>query len=100
MIVFNTLSGKKEEFIPQGDTVTMYICGVTVYDDCHIGHAMSYIIFDAIRRYMEYKGYKIKHVQNFTDVDDKIINRANQMGITVEELSTKYISEYFKDMDG
>lgn len=99
MIVFNTLSGKKEEFIPQGDTVTMYICGVTVYDDCHIGHAMSYIIFDAIRRYMEYKGYKIKHVQNFTDVDDKIINRANQMGITVEELSTKYISEYFKDMD-
>jgi cysteinyl-tRNA synthetase len=99
MIVFNTLSGKKEEFIPQSNIITMYICGVTVYDDCHIGHAMSYIIFDAIRRYLEYKGYKIKHIQNFTDIDDKIINRAKQIGITTEDLANKYISEYFKDMD-
>ncbi len=99
MIIYNTLTRKKEGFIPQGDTVTMYICGVTVYNDCHIGHAMSYIIFDAIRRYLEYKGYKIKHVQNFTDIDDKIINRANQLHTTAGELSEKYINEYFKDMD-
>lgn len=99
MIIFNTLSGKKEEFIPQSNVVSMYVCGVTVYDNCHIGHAMSYIIFDAIRRYLEYKGYQIKHIQNFTDIDDKIINRAKQMGIAAEELANKYISEYFKDMD-
>lgn len=99
MKVFNTLSGQKEEFLPQGDTVTMYVCGVTVYDDCHIGHAMSYVIFDVIRRYLEFRGYKVKHVQNFTDIDDKIINRAQELGISPQELAQKYISEYFEDMD-
>ncbi len=99
MKIFNSLSGKKEEFLPIGDTVTMYVCGVTVYDDCHIGHAMSYIIFDAIRRYLSYKGYSTKYVQNFTDIDDKIINRAQQLNISASELAEKYISEYFKDMD-
>jgi cysteinyl-tRNA synthetase len=99
MKIFNTLSGQKEDFIPHGDVVTMYVCGVTVYDDCHIGHAMSYIIFDAIKRYLEFKEYKVKHVQNFTDIDDKIINRARQLGISSKELSDKYIDEYFKDMD-
>jgi cysteinyl-tRNA synthetase len=99
MKVFNSLSGKKEEFQPESDTVTMYVCGVTVYDDCHIGHAMSYVIFDVIRRYLLYKGYKIKYVQNFTDIDDKIINRAPQLNISAQELSEKYISEFFGDMD-
>lgn len=99
MRVFNTLSGQKEEFRPQGETVTMYVCGVTVYDDCHIGHAMSYVIFDVIRRYLEFKGYKLKHVQNFTDIDDKIIDRAQQLGVPPLELAEKYVSEYFRDMD-
>jgi len=99
MKVFNTLSRRKEEFRPKGETVTMYVCGVTVYDDCHIGHAMSYVVFDVIRRYLESKGYKVKHVQNFTDIDDKIINRAQQLGMPVLELAEKYISEYFRDMD-
>jgi cysteinyl-tRNA synthetase len=99
MKVFDTLSGQKTEFKPEGKTVNMYVCGVTVYDECHIGHAMSYVIFDAIRRYLEFRGYKVKHVQNFTDIDDKIINRANQLGISSTELAEKYINEYFKDMD-
>jgi len=99
MKVFDTLSGQKTEFKPQGKTVNIYVCGVTVYDECHIGHAMSYVIFDAIRRYLEFRGYKVKHVQNFTDIDDKIINRANQLGISSSELAEKYINEYFKDMD-
>ncbi len=99
MKIFNTLSGQKEEFQPKGETVNMYVCGVTVYDDCHIGHAMSYIIFDVIRRYLEFKGYKVKHVQNFTDIDDKIISRAQQLGISASELAEKYIREYFRDAD-
>jgi cysteinyl-tRNA synthetase len=99
MKIFNTLSGQKEEFRLGGKTVNIYVCGVTVYDDCHIGHAMSYVIFDAIRRYLEFRGYKVKHVQNFTDIDDKIINRANQLRISSSELAEKYIDEYFKDMD-
>jgi cysteinyl-tRNA synthetase len=99
MKVYDTLSGQKTEFKPEGKAVNMYICGVTVYDECHIGHAMSYVIFDAIRRYLEFRGYKVKHVQNFTDIDDKIINRANQLGISSTELAEKYINEYFRDMD-
>ncbi len=99
MKVFNTMSGVKEEFRPNGDTVSMYVCGVTVYSDCHIGHAMSYIAFDVIRRYLEFKGYKVRHVQNFTDIDDKIINRAQELGVSASELAEQYIAEYFKDMD-
>jgi cysteinyl-tRNA synthetase len=99
MKIFNTLSGQKEDFRPGSNTITMYVCGVTVYDECHIGHAMSYIVFDAIKRYLEYKGYQVKHVQNFTDIDDKIINRATQLGISATDLAEKYIAEYFQDMD-
>jgi cysteinyl-tRNA synthetase len=99
MKIFNTLSGQKEEFLPQGEEVSMYVCGVTVYSDCHIGHAMSYIVFDVIKRYLRYRGYRVKHVQNFTDVDDKIIERANKLGISSSELSNKYIKSYFEDMD-
>lgn len=97
--VTNTISGQKEDFVPQGDIVRMYVCGVTPYDDCHIGHALSYIIFDVVRRYLEFRGYEVKCVQNFTDIDDKIIDRANQMGISTTDLSERFISSYFADMD-
>ncbi|HJX12599.1 MAG TPA: cysteine--tRNA ligase, partial [Dehalococcoidales bacterium] len=100
MKVYNTLSGKKEEFRPQGDEVKMYVCGVTPYDDAHLGHAMSYIIFDVIRRYLRFRGYKVRYVQNVTDIDDKIIARANQRGIPVKELAEKYAASYFEDMAG
>jgi cysteinyl-tRNA synthetase len=99
MKIFNTMSGKKEEFVPQSSEVKMYVCGVTVYDVCHFGHALCYVSFDVIRRYLEYKGYKVKYVQNFTDIDDKIINRSNERGIPWKELVEKYIGEYFLDMD-
>lgn len=99
MKIFNTLSGQKEEFSPQGDLVKMYVCGVTPYSECHFGHAMSYITFDVVRRYLEFKGYKVKYVQNFTDIDDKIIDRAQQLGIAPAELAEKFIAGYFADMD-
>jgi len=99
MKVYNTLSGQKEEFSPQSDEVRMYVCGVTPYSEAHIGHAMSYIIFDVIRRYLRFHGYKVKYVQNITDIDDKIIARANQLGISTGELAKKYIDSYFEDMD-
>ncbi|MBC8477497.1 MAG: cysteine--tRNA ligase, partial [Dehalococcoidia bacterium] len=98
MKVFNTLSGKKEDFKPQGDEVKMYVCGVTPYDDAHLGHAMSYIIFDVIRRYLRYRGHKVKYVQNVTDIDDKIIDRANKLGIPQRELAEKFTRRYFEDM--
>jgi len=97
--IYSTLSGQKEEFLPEGDKVKMYVCGVTPYDNAHIGHAMSYIIFDMVRRYLEYRGYGVKYVQNVTDIDDKLIDRANSTGNTVKELAEKYASSYFEDMD-
>ncbi|TET50201.1 MAG: cysteine--tRNA ligase [Dehalococcoidia bacterium] len=100
MKVFNTLTGHKEDFQPLGEVVTMYVCGITAYDESHIGHAMAYIIFDVIRRHLEFKGYEVKHVQNFTDIDDKIIERANQLEMPPLELADKYIARYFADMDG
>ncbi len=99
MKVFNTLSRQKEDFRPRGEVVSMYVCGITTYDECHIGHAMTYIIFDVIRRYLRFKGYKVKYVQNFTDIDDKIIERAKQLGMLPSELASKYIDQYFADMD-
>jgi len=99
MKVYNTLSGKKEEFVPRGDEVKMYVCGVTPYDDAHIGHAMSYIIFDVIRRYLQFCSYGLKYVQNVTDIDDKIINRANSLGVPTGELAEKYTTSFFEDMD-
>jgi cysteinyl-tRNA synthetase len=99
MNVFNTLSGQKEDFHPRSEVVTMYVCGITAYDQSHIGHAMTYIIFDVIKRYLEFKGHEVKHVQNFTDIDDKIIERANQLGIPPAELASKYSDQYFADMD-
>ena len=99
MKIYNTLSGQKEEFLPQGDEVKMYVCGVTPYDDSHIGHAMSYIIFDVIWRYLRFKGYRVKYVQNITDIDDKLINRAERLGVSVSELAKKFTDSYFEDMD-
>ncbi len=98
MKVYNTLSGRKEEFTPQGDEVKMYVCGITPYSDAHLGHAMSYIIFDVIRRYLRFRGYKLKFVQNITDIDDKIIDRANRLGIATDELAQKFTDRYFADM--
>jgi len=99
MKVYSTLSGQKEEFLPQGDEVKIYVCGVTPYDDAHIGHGMSYIVFDVIRRYLRFRGYKVNYVQNITDIDDKIIDRANKLGISPRELAEKYTNSYFEDMD-
>lgn len=99
MKIFNTLTGQKEDFHHRSEVVTMYVCGVTTYDKCHVGHAMTYIIFDVIRRYLRFKGYKVKYVQNFTDIDDKIIERANRLGIPASELANKYVDLYFADMD-
>jgi len=94
----NTLTRQEEEFVPQGDTVRMYVCGVTPYDENHIGHAMSYIVFDVLRRYLEHRGYRLHHVQNFTDIDDRIIARAARLEIDVAELAQRYIDRYFEDM--
>jgi cysteinyl-tRNA synthetase len=99
MKVFNTLTGQKEDFHPRSEAITMYVCGITAYDECHIGHAMTYIIFDVIKRYLKFRGYKVTHVQNFTDVDDKIIERANQLGMPPTELAGKYSDQYFANMD-
>lgn len=98
--IYNTLSKKEEEFVPLDDRkVRMYVCGVTVYDDMHMGHARSAIVFDMIARYLRFRGYDVKHVTNFTDVDDKIINRAAERGMEPLELSAMYIDRYFEDID-
>ena len=98
MKLVNTITRQEEEFVPLGDTVSMYVCGVTPYDENHIGHAMSYIVFDVLRRYLEYRGYRVRHVQNFTDIDDRIIARAARLGIDEAELAQRYIDRYFEDM--
>ncbi len=101
MKVYNTLTRKKEDFIPlENGKVKMYVCGPTVYDYIHIGNARPYVTFDTVRRYMEYKGYDVTYIQNFTDVDDKIINRANSENTTMEVIGNRYIEECFKDADG
>ena len=98
MKIYNTLTRQKQEFVPinKGE-VKMYSCGPTVYDYFHIGNARPFIVFDTMRRYLEYQGYKVTFVQNFTDIDDKMIKRANEEGITVKELGERFIAEYFKD---
>ncbi|MBU0650700.1 cysteine--tRNA ligase [bacterium] len=109
MRVYNTLTKQKEEFAPIHDkNVGFYVCGVTVYDECHLGHARAYVCFDVIRRYLEFKGYKVKFIKNFTDIDDKIINRAleikkhnpeKELKDCVIELTEKYIADYYSVMD-
>ncbi|MDU1912084.1 cysteine--tRNA ligase [Fusobacterium sp.] len=96
--IYNTLSGKIDEFKPvkEGE-VSMYVCGPTVYNYIHIGNARPAIFFDTVRRYFEYRGYKVKYVQNFTDVDDKMIRRANEEGVSLKDIAEKYIKAYFED---
>jgi len=97
--LYNTLTRKKEDLQTlEPGVVKMYVCGPTVYNDAHVGHAMSALVFDIIRRYLEYRGYNVKHVMNYTDVDDKIINRANQMGIDPFSLSQKYIEDFDQNL--
>lgn len=99
--IYNTLSKKKEDFIPlEEGKVRMYVCGPTVYNFIHIGNARPMIVFDTVRRYMEHKGYEVNFVSNFTDVDDKIIKKANEEGVSAEEISGRYIEECKKDMEG
>ena len=100
MQIFNTLTKKKEELKPIHDgEIKMYVCGPTVYSFIHIGNARPIIVFDTLRRYLEYSGYNVAYVQNFTDIDDKVIRRANEEGITYLDVSNKYINEYFHDAD-
>ena len=101
MKLYNTLTRTKEEFVPlEEGKVKMYVCGPTVYNFIHIGNARPFIMFDTLRRYLQYKGYDVTFVQNFTDVDDKIIKRGHEEGISPEEVANKYIDEYFIDADG
>ena len=92
------MTGKKEPFVPlTPGTATMYVCGVTVYDKCHIGHARALLTFDVICRYLRFLGFDTRFVRNFTDVDDKIINRAREEGVPPEELAQRYIDEFHRD---
>ncbi len=98
MKIYNTMTGRKEEFVPiEEGKVRIYVCGPTVYNFFHIGNARPFVVFDTLRRYFKYRGYDVKFVQNFTDVDDKIINRAREEGISAPEVSEKYIKEYYED---
>ena len=100
MYIYNTMSRKKELFVPLKEgKVSMYACGPTVYNFFHIGNARPFIVFDTLRRYLEYQGYQVTFVQNFTDIDDKMIRRANEEGITVKELGDRFIKEYYTDAD-
>src|SRR5512143_1600457 len=97
--IYNTLTRRKEDFQTlEPGKVTMYVCGPTVYDKAHVGHAMSSLVFDILRRYLEYSGYQVRHAMNYTDVDDKIINRANKLNMDPVKLAEVYIDEYMKHL--
>ena len=101
MKLYNTLTRTKEEFVPiEEGKVKMYVCGPTVYNFIHIGNARPYVVFDTVRRYLEYKGYDVTYVQNFTDVDDKIIKKANEEHSSMEEVSNRFIKEALTDAEG
>ncbi len=98
--IYNTLTGNKEDFTPlQAGKIGMYVCGVTVYDYCHVGHARAGVVFDTIFRYLKHIGYDVTYVRNFTDIDDKIINRANEQGVAWDEITRKFIDAFYEDMD-
>ena len=100
MKIFNSQTGKKEELVPlDGEQVRMYICGMTVYDDTHIGHARTFLCFDLIVIYLSVAGYKVKYIRNITDVDDKIIARAKELNVNAVELTDKYIASMQEDFD-
>ena len=99
MRIYNTLTRQKEEFVPLiPQKVSIYACGPTVYNYIHIGNARPICVFDTLRRYFEYRGYEVRFVQNFTDIDDKLINRANEEGTTVTAIAEKYIAEYITEI--
>ena len=96
----NTLGGRVEEFTPvDGRSVNLYVCGPNLYAPCHIGHAMSYIVFDVLRRYLEYSGYEVRHVQNFTDIEDNILRKAQADGVSIDELAEEHIARFYRDME-
>ena len=98
--IHNTISRKKEEFKPINEgQIGMYVCGVTVYDLCHIGHARTFVNFDMVVRYLRYRGYKVRYIRNITDIDDKIIKRANERKVSAKELAENFIVEMHKDFD-
>lgn len=100
LTIYNTLTRRKEPFEPlEPGKVKMYCCGVTVYDYCHLGHARSYTVWDTVRRYLQWRGYEVRYVQNFTDIDDKILNRARKEGLSMQEVADRYTEAYFEDMD-
>ena len=97
--IYNTISHEEEIFEPlKPNNVNMYVCGVTPYDDSHLGHGRAYVAFDVVRRYLEYLGYKVNYIQNITDIDDKIIDRANDRGISIQELTKEYSDNFFDVM--
>jgi cysteinyl-tRNA synthetase len=99
--IYNTMKRQKVDFVPvKTGEVNMYVCGPTVYNLFHIGNARTFVVFDTIRKYFEYRGFKVNFVQNFTDIDDKMIRKANEEGVTVKDIADKYINEYYKDADG
>src|SRR5205814_8027326 len=95
----NTLTGREEAFEPRHDPVRMYMCGMTPKFHPHVGHARLFVAIDVIRRYLEYRGFRVRHVQNFTDVDDKIIARGNQEGVAADEVARRYTASYFESLD-
>ncbi|MBD3561074.1 cysteine--tRNA ligase, partial [Planktothrix sp. FACHB-1355] len=99
LTLYDTLTRRKQIFEPlEAGKVKMYCCGVTVYDYCHLGHARCYIVWDMVRRYLQWRGYDVRYVQNFTDIDDKILNRAREQGLSMEVVAEKFIDAYFEDM--
>ncbi|MGL5806860.1 MAG: class I tRNA ligase family protein, partial [Xenococcaceae cyanobacterium] len=100
LTIYNTLTRSKEPFKSlENGRVRMYCCGITVYDYCHLGHARTCMVWDVVRRYLEWRGYSVKYVQNFTDIDDKILNRAKEQGTSMEDVSERFIKAYFEDME-
>src|ERR1700681_2470814 len=99
MKLFNTLTQSLEAFIPLDDTVRIYVCGITPYDTTHLGHAFTYVSFDTLIRYLEFRGQKVRYVQNVTDIDDDVLRKAKQLGMSWDELGRREIERFLRDMD-
>ena len=99
MKLYNTLTASTEDFEPIDGSVKLYVCGITPYAASHVGHAMRAVVFDVLRRYLEFRGYKVMHVENFTDIDDKMIAKATELDVTTNELADQHIRDYMEDME-